>query len=536
MITRRSFLRQAGGAVAGAVYAPSIFAIQASGEILDPATLTPFADPLPIPKRAESVGTRQDPENTERMVPFFKMAMRATNIQVHRDLPSTTMWGFNGSFPGPTFEARSSEPLLVEWANELPERHFLPIDFNLHGAGRDVPKVRSVIHLHGGRTPPQCDGYPEDWYTPGKSATYRYPNGQDAALLFYHDHAMGINRLNIYAGLLGLFIVRDAHEGSLNLPGGDREIPLVLCDRFFRKDGRLFYPVSGIPGAPWVPEVFGNAVLVNGKLLPYLNVEPTLYRLRILNGSNSRFYRLTLDNGLPLNVIGSDQGLLNAPVEAKRFVLAPAERADVLVDFGRSVGKNILLSSDSLQIMQFRVGRRTHAAAGPMPRLLQTVERVDPSQAVRTRRLTLDEKINFADQSGGMLLNGTPWSAPVTENPVLHTTEIWELLNLTQDSHPIHLHLVRFQILDRRPFDTAEYLDRHTVRYLGPAVPPQPEEAGWKDTIRADPGMVTRIVVPFNGYSGRYVWHCHVLEHEDNEMMRPYEILPVAPSADSKVS
>jgi FtsP/CotA-like multicopper oxidase with cupredoxin domain len=181
----------------------------------------------------------------------------------------------------------------VEWVNELPAKHFLPIDHSLHGAEAGLPEVRGVVHLHGAKAPPASDGYPEDWYAPGKSAVCYYPNRQDAAMLWYHDHTMGINRLNTYAGLFGAFIVRDAFEDALQaFQSGPFEIPLVICDRLLRKDGQLDYPVSDVAGAPWVPEVFGNAFLVNGKLFPYLDVEPRKYRLRLLNACNGRFLHL----------------------------------------------------------------------------------------------------------------------------------------------------------------------------------------------------------------------------------------------------
>jgi len=422
--------------------------------------------------------------------------------------------------------------MIVDWENQLPFRHFLPIDHSLDGAGPGIPEVRAVTHLHGGRTPPDSDGYPENWTVPGQTQTCFYPSGQHAALLFYHDHAMGINRLNIYAGLEGLFIVREPQEAALHLPSGRHEIPLMISDRLFTRDGQLLYPVSPIPGRPWVPEVFGNAILANGKLLPYHEVEPRKYRLRLMNGSNGRFYRFELSNGAPFHVIANDQALLPAPVRAHRLTLAPAERADIVVDFAPLAGSMLQLVSDSFPILQFRVARQGAPDTSQLPAVLMDAGAPPREQdAVRTRTLTLVELLDKAQQSMGMLLNNTPWRAPITENPVLNTSEIWELINLTEDSHPIHLHLVRFRILDRRPFDTFAYMANKTLRFTGPAQPPDPIEAGWKDTARADPGLVTRIVVPFYGYSGRYVWHCHILEHEDNEMMRPYEVLP--PHAES---
>jgi spore coat protein A len=498
---------------------------------LNASTLKPWVDPLPILPLAKSSGTRPSPENAAARIPFYRVAMRETQVKLHRDLPPTTVWTYGGLFPGPVFDTRSGEGLLVEWANELPSRHFLPIDHTLHGAEADKPEVRAVVHLHGGKTPPESDGYPEDWFVPGKSGTCFYPNRQDAAMLFYHDHAMGINRLNIYAGLQGLFIVRDAVEESLQLPSGKYEVPLLVFDRMLRADGSLEYPTSGDPKAPWVPEVFGDAMLVNGKLAPYLEVEPRPYRFRILNGANGRFFRLSFGNLLEFHQIGSDQGLLAAPLPLKRLLLAPAERGDLVFDFSAHAGQEIVLKSDSFDLLQFRVAAAKAPETSPvpastLPSTLRPLARTPETQAVKTRRLTLDENMDLVQQSMGMLLNKTPWHMPVTEKPVLDTTEIWELVNLTEDTHPIHLHLVRFQILDRRKFDVFDYRTKGALRYLAPPMPPSPSEAGWKDTVRADSGVITRIIVRFEGYAGRYVWHCHLLEHEDNEMMRPFEVVP----------
>jgi spore coat protein A, manganese oxidase len=299
----------------------------------------------------------------------------------------------------------------------------------------------------------------------------------------------------------------------------------VLMDRDLRPDGQLSYPVSPNPSRPWVPEAFGEAHLVNGKLFPYLEVEARRYRLRILNAANGRFYRLSLSHGAEMLQIGSDQGLLSAAVAVKYLQLAPGERADVIVDFSAHRGEPILLESEPFELMQFRVGAETLSDASVVPTSLRTIERIPESSAVLTRRLTLDENLNMVAESMGMLLNKTPWHAPVTEKPVLNTTEIWEFVNLTDDVHPIHLHMVRFQILDRRRFDAFDYMTAGKLRFTSPPMPPEPNELGWKDTVRVNSKTVTRIIVPFVGYPGRYVWHCHILEHEDNEMMRPYEIL-----------
>jgi spore coat protein A, manganese oxidase len=493
---------------------------------LNPSSLAQFVDALPLPVIAKPSGLKAVPGEPGVRVPHYRMAMRAIAAKLHRDLPPTNLWSYGGTVPGVMFDTRSGEPLSVEWANELPSKHFLPIDHALHGAEKNNPEVRGVVHLHGGKTPPQSDGYPEDWYAPGQARSYYYPNAQDAALLWYHDHAMGINRLNVYAGLFGLHVIRDGVEDALNLPSGAYEIPLTLFDRDVRRDGQLSYPSSAIPEHPWVPEFFGEAQLVNGKLFPYLDVEARKYRFRILNAANGRFYRLSTNPGVPLHQIGGDQGLLAAPVALNFVQLAPGERADVIIDFAAFGGAKVLLMSDSFTLMQFRVSAAPASDTSDLPTTLRSVERIAESSSVKTRRLTLDETQNLVAESQGMLLNRTPWHAPITEKPVLGTTEIWELVNLTEDVHPIHLHMVRFQILDRRPFDTFKYLTAGALRFVGPAIQPDPNEMGWKDTARVNASTVTRLIVPFVGFPGRYVWHCHILEHEDNEMMRPYEILP----------
>ena len=212
-------------------------------------------------------------------------------------------------------------------------------------------------------------------------------------------------------------------------------------------------------------------------------------------------------------------------MELKSLNLFPAERADVIVDFSRYAGKEVVLQQGVVDLMQFRVSTSGAADQSSMPAKLRAVPRLAESEAARTRTLTLKDYYDYAGVSTMMLLNGTCWSMPITEKPVINTVEIWSLVNLTTDVHPIHLHLVRFQILDRRPFDKFIYNKNGQIRYTGLALPPHPNEAGWKDTVRAETGMVTRIIARFEGYMGRYVWHCHILEHEDNEMMRPYEVV-----------
>jgi len=482
--------------------------------LLDPARLTPFVDPLPIPPVLRAAHGET-----------LRVAMRETEQRLHRELKPTRVWTYGGCMPGPTLEMQSGQLLRVAFPNELPARHFLPIDRHIHGAEADRPEVRAIVHLHGGRTPTASDGYPDDWYVPGKSRVHDYPNKQDAATLWYHDHAMGINRLNIYAGMFGLALVRDKHEFALNLPRGEQEIPLVLCDRLITEDAQLYYPVSGQPDTPWVPEVFGNVMLVNGALMPHLNVQPRRYRFRVLNAANGRFFRLSLRGHKPFVQIGSDQGLLAAPVIQTSLSLAPGERADLVIDFAGMAGQSIELMNDALPIMQFRAGSAAARDTSQVPTKLRDVPRTPESTAVTTRVLTLDEYSDCTAEPMLMLLDGKRWHEPVTERPKLGSTEIWSLVNLTEDTHPIHLHLVRFQVLDRRPFDIDTWMDSRTLRYKGAGQVPPAHELGWKDVVQAYPGMVTRIIVTFDGYVGRYAWHCHLLEHEANEMMRPFEVV-----------
>jgi spore coat protein A, manganese oxidase len=477
--------------------------------------LPPFVDALPTP------------EPTPQATPHkLRIAMREIHAKVHRDLPPTRMWSYGPIPLAPIVEARSGHPLQIEWVNNLPTRHFLPIDHSLHGCGHDVPDVRTVTHVHGAKVPSKDDGYPDDWFVPGKSRICHYPNQQDAATLWYHDHAMGLNRLSTYAGLVGLYFIRDKVEDSLQLPAGKYEVPLVLYDRNFTTDGQLFYATSGDPEHPWIPEFSADGIVINGKLRPFFEVEPHLYRFRVLNAANSRFFALSLSDQRPLVQIGSDQGLLSTAADVRLLVLAPAERADFLLDFTQSAGQTLHLRTGALDILEFRVAKQsTSPASSSIPVALRTIERTPESSATFTRTITLNEYQDKITNPMIMLLNRKRWHESVTETPRLNSTEIWEFVNQTEDTHPMHLHLVRFQLLDRRTFDTFDYLMNKHLRFTAPAEPPAPNELGWKDTIQCPPGMITRIIVRFEGYAGKYLYHCHILEHEANDMMRPFEVI-----------
>jgi spore coat protein A len=513
----------------------------------DPTTVPQFVDPLPIPPVLRPVAMIDGK-------PFYEVVMLQNQQQLHRDFLPTTIWGYNGLYPGPTIVVSRDSPVLVHWVNALPTTPLLPVDTSIHGAESFKPAVRNVVHLHGGITPAEYDGTPDQWYTPALTqigplfATdlFEYPNLQQAATLHYHDHAVGITRLTNYAGLAGFYIVHDPAEEQLPLPTGPFDIPLVIQDRSFNPDASLLYPPL------WVPEFFGNTILVNGKVWPFLNVEPRQYRFRILDGSNSRFYTLRTDPVLPFNVIATDDGLLAQPVTVDEFVLAPGERVEVILDFTGMENITFTLTNSAPApfpggdapdpdttgvVMEFRVVLPLSTPAeSRIPQYLVKTSSLEPTQPLRTRDLTL---IETTEQMGTevrpILLLGTrnltgrpqpyTWADSPTEYPVANTSEIWRLINTTVDTHPIHLHLAHFLILDRQPYDVDRFETTRNLLFTGPAVPPEPYEAGVKDVVRANPGEVTRILVSFSDFFGPYVWHCHILEHEDNEMMRPMDVV-----------
>jgi spore coat protein A len=486
--------------------------------MLHPLELSPFVDPLPLPQAAHPVL-----HNGHRTL---TISMQEIHAKVHRDVPATRMWSYGPNALAPLIEARSGEPLQITWVNNLPAKHFLPVDHSLHGCGADMPEVRTVAHLHGAKVPSADDGYPEDWFPTGHSRTCAYPLQQEAATLWYHDHAMGLNRLSTYAGLFGMFLLRDKVEDTLQLPTGKYEVPLILYDRNFTADGQLFYATSPDPKHPWIPEFTADGILINGKIRPFFEVEPRLYRFRILNTANSRFFLLALSNQQPLVQIGSDQGLLPAPTEVKLLVLAPAERADILIDFTHSAGETLHLRTGALDILQFRVAKQSSSPSSiAVPKVLRPIPRIPESAATVTRTITLNEYQDRVANPMIMLLNNKRWHDPVTETPRLNSTEIWEFINQTEDTHPMHLHLVRFQILGRRTFDVFEYMANKNLRFTAPEEPPASNESGWKDTVQCPAGMITRIIVRFEGYPGKYLYHCHILEHEANDMMRPFEVI-----------
>ncbi|HSP25802.1 MAG TPA: multicopper oxidase domain-containing protein, partial [Saliniramus sp.] len=501
--------------------------------------LTPFVDPLVIPPLAKPTGTHEG-------LPLYEVTMQMVEQKVHRDLPPTPVFTYDGVWPGPTFDLPSEQPIYVNWVNKLPETYpdWLPVTLGKHVADK---VVRTVVHQHGGVTPSLSDGFPERTSNPGETVLYHYPNHDengDGAILWYHDHAMGNTRLNVYAGLSGFYLLRNKeHEETLELPGGEFEVPLVLQDRSFAEDGTLVY--SG------VCQDFG---VVNGTVFPYMEVEPRRYRFRVLNGSNFRIMQLALSNGQSMSVLGVDDGFLDKTVETKELLLAPAERADFVVDFSEFAGQEIVLQNttacagpqregeviaghvDLPHLMQFRVAAAAGAPdATTVPQTaIETDREVEKlvAEATVVRDITLDAHPDFL-----FLLENKGFDEPISIKPHLGDAEVWNLINLTDESHPIHIHLISYRIVERVPFTktgVADYIRDRDAGTLKPldsyldlagAIGPAPVERGPKDVALAPFGYVTRIAMRWYGYTGLYVIHCHILDHEDNDMMRPIEVL-----------
>ncbi|HEY9495361.1 MAG TPA: multicopper oxidase, partial [Intrasporangium sp.] len=567
--------------------------------------------------------------------------------------------------PSLTIESRWNRPVRVKWINGLVDEdggylpHLLPVDPTLHWAnppggttGRDSrPQFEStpgpytgpvpiVTHLHGAvGVGDESDGYAEAWFLPrandvpqgyategtwydffkGKAAAgygaswgpgfaiFQYPNNQREATLWYHDHTLGMTRLNVYAGPAGFFLVRGGPEGdkairdsrsgaTAVLPSpapmeGDAfpsnktyyEIPIAIQDRAFNDDGSLFYPDSReffdgataenpgfIPDTDlspiWNPEFFGNTIMVNGNTWPFQTVERRRYRLRFLNGCQSRFLILDFSAipGVEVWAIGNEGGFLAAPVNlttdnGNRLLMGLAERADLIVDFTNvPVGSYVLRNlgpdepfgggepdddfdaadqATTGQVLQFRVVPAVAPDPTTPPQFLVLPAVTQLPVETRTRPLALIEMMSqFWDGPAEAMLGfvngeGMPvhemWEAPVSDNPNVGDTEVWEFHNFTADAHPMHVHETTFEVVNRQALVTNE--DGETeppARLVGDPRQPEIWESGFKDTVIAYPGEVTRIRATFRN-PGQFVWHCHIVEHEDNEMMRPYRIGPV---------
>lgn len=556
-------------------------------------TLTRWVDPLPVPP----IATPRVKPGISGWADYYEITMTQHAHQFHSELGPATVWTYGvagqaGIYAGPTIVARRNRPVVVKWLNQLPnDRSTFPlkdaIDPTLMGA--DLPTGRAVPHLHGGHTAARFDGTPDQWWTSDGqkgmayvSDTYVYANDQPAALLWYHDHAMGQTRLNPYLGLAAAYVLFDEVDNGRTIhgqpvPSGAYHLPLVLQDKTFNPDGSLFYPTEGVsPVHPiWVPEFFGDTPVVNGKAYPRLDAEPRRYRLRLLNGSQARFYDLAFDlegTSLPFHVIGSEGGLLPAPVRTTHLLIAPGERFDIIVDFtDLPMGSQVTLANaapapypgggmtELPELMRISIDVPVSTSdpdtSVPASSLrLPSIPKLQPTPRLAEREVVLQEYADPLDNPTGVLLNGYHYMDPVTDFVKAGTTETWAWINPTGDAHPMHTHLVSFEVVGRQPFDAAgyetawnAYLDSGRQEALkpslaafltGPMLPSGPEERGRKDTVKAYPGFVTRIRARFDlpwtsaldldlrhRTFGNWVYHCHILEHEENDMMRPFAII-----------
>jgi len=693
--------------VAAALILIALFAVPGArlpAQTLDPASIEKYATPLVIPPAMPRTDVlKKGGKNTD----YYEIAVRQFRQQIlPAGMPATTVWSYGSvnhpgtfNYPAFTIEAKADFPVRVKWINDLVDEngdylpHLLPVDQTLHWANppgslmhRDhattnpepyLGPVPIVTHVHGAHTTEDSDGYPEAWYLPAAkdippgyaetgtfydvfkassplgslwepgSSVFEYPNDQRATTLWYHDHSLGMTRLNVYAGPAGFYLLRGGPSDiqgnrlpgpapALGDPVGKRyyEIPIAIQDRSFREDGELWYPDNraffeglntppnepylDIPFIPelacdgqmsdispmWNPEFFGNTIVVNGNTWPNLDVEPRRYRFRFLNGSQSRFLILKVvtdaaerpaypfASALPFWQIGSEGGFLPEPVKLEELLIGPAERADVIVDFtGLAPGSELHLVNlgpdepfgggvpgldfpyadpeTTGQVMRFVVGELSSRDNSLDPARLKLPKLRRLPEATVTRKVSLNEldsatvRVSMDSETGSVVLDcekGEPfgpmaallgtveidddgvasgiskmWHEAVTENPALGATEVWEIYNFTADAHPIHIHQVMFEVVNREVVPMEGMGDGHgmahsIVRSVPSAMmegprPPEAWETGHKDTVIAYPGEVTRVKARFD-IPGLFVWHCHILEHEDNEMMRPYRVGP----------
>mgnify|MGYP000002915724 FL=1 len=498
------------------------------------SALEKWAQEVPVPSVREPDGTRDG-------VDFYDVKLEEFEQQLHPDLPPTTVWGFDGSYPGPTFDVQAGEPIKVRYDNSrLPSDHLFGVDTSIGGTQSsdyddydgEVPEVRNAIHIHGANIRSMDDGQSTSWKSPDGVAGPGYvknvqdvPNTQSRGTLLYHPHALGITRQNVYAGLAGVYLLRDEDEEALNLPEGEYEVPLLVQDREFNADGSLSYP------SQWTSEFTGDTAVVNGAVWPYMEVEPRRYRFRVVNASNARAYDFSLRNDsadsatdVPaMYQIASGHEFLEDVVEIgpsgamDSLWLTAFERGEIIVDFSEHAGETLTLTNDAddiSEVVQFRVADTTvdDPTADPTTLDLPQPTSYDPDEARMTRSNTLGiDTSSDADPVPRHVLNGKGMlDDGVTGRPHLGTTEVWEFENNSGQTHPIHMHLVKFRVIGRGPDGTDD---------------PDPNERGPKDIVRVEDGETVRVVTEFENYVGKYPWHCHMLEHEDHEMMRMFEVI-----------
>ena len=404
------------------------------------------------------------------------------------------IWGYQGCFPGPTIRVRRDRAAVVRHTNRL--------------------SAHTVVHLHGGVTPAESDGFAMDMVMPGESRMYTYPNRQRASTLWYHDHAMDRTGENIYRGLAGFYIIEDEEEAALSLPQVPFDVPLLLQDRSFEADGSLHYDSDRHRGFK------GDVLLINGVPWPRMEVATRKYRFRILNGSNARLFALALSNGDPLTLIGTDGGLLPEAVPVRTLPLSMAERAEVIIDFAHHApGDKVFLlntreNGDFAPVMRFDVAKR-EADDTRIPSRLSDPGFLDRPKNANERTWTFHATLNPHEGPPPIVwtLNGKRFDPDRSDAKVsLNEIEHWRFRNertllVLGRPHPAHVHLAHFQILERN------------------GKPPLPHERGWKDTAALGPGEEVLVMIRFEQFRGRYMLHCHNLEHEDHAMMSRFDVI-----------
>ncbi|MEV6595788.1 multicopper oxidase family protein [Actinoplanes sp. NPDC051346] len=428
----------------------------------------PFSVRMPIPATLA-------PVTRTATTDFYVMTARKAKVPILRGAP-TEVYGYNGQFPGPTIRATAGRRVVIAQTNQL--------------------DMDTAVHLHGGHTPPASDGFPLDVIAPGGTRVYEYPNRQQATTLWYHDHAHHMESEHVYRGLEGFYLIEDPREDALGLPSGAFDVPIMLRDARFDDDGGLLF----------VPEDFQNrtTILTNGRPQPYFPVAARRYRLRLLNGANLRTFTLRLGAGEEMVQISTDGGLLGAPVTTRDIKLSPGERVDVIVDFtGRPAGTQVILADDTAgAVLRFDVGRPAYDASR-VPAVLRPLPPLGEADVVRRFSLGIDP------QDFTFKINGRAFDPDRVDTTIRRgDTEVWEVTNGDTFTipHNFHMHLVQFRVLSRN------------------GQPPAPSEAGWKDTVPLQPGETVRLQATFNGPVGRYVYHCHLIDHSSHAMMATMEI------------
>lgn len=487
-ISRRDALRLGLGVAAGLTL-PAIGAGIASsfGAFARTAKVGRFELPLGIP-------TVLAPTSTDATTDYYDIVQMMMRQEILTGL-KTMIWGYNGTFPGPTIKARSNRRVVVRQTNALPE----PVS----------------VHLHGGVQAPESDGYPTDLIPPGGSKEYVYPNLHPAATLFYHDHAMDRTGPHIYKGLSGLYLLSDEVDDSLGLPSGDYDVPLMIQDRSFDSDGSFTF-LANNPSNVFA-EV-GATILVNGVPWPRFQVAARRYRFRILNACNSQSLGIALSNRHPLVQIATDGGLLERPLSVASVRLGPGERAEVVIEFGGlALGTtidldNTLGTGDQSSLLRFEVNRRADEDSR-VPDVLAPTERLVEAAATVTRNFEFRRTLTAAFPPFKWTINDRTFDpATMAAQVQLNAIEIWSFDNrafgpIEEMEHPVHVHLVNFLVLDRK------------------GRPPAAYETGWKDTVVVRSNETVRVIAKFAPFTGKYILHCHNLAHEDHAMMANFEVV-----------